>query len=151
MIIEDALYTEIIRMMPVPCVDLCVIHNNEKVLLVKRKNAPAKGLLWFPGGRVHYKESRIDAAKRKLHEECFLSASHITEIGTFDLIFEESDEVCALHGITTLFRMDVHDEVVSVDNQSESFVWTSIEACHKELAHDFLRIGLNKALFYRGM
>jgi len=82
MYIEEELYDKIKSVMPIPCVDLVVINNQEEVLMLKRENEPAKGLWWFPGGRVHHNETRADAALRKLKEECGLKGLSCDEIGT---------------------------------------------------------------------
>ena len=82
-----------------------------KILLIKRANEPAKGQWWFPGGRVHYLETRSQAASRKLREECGLESSSLAELGTFDVILEMPHEKSARHGITTLFQVEVGTQI----------------------------------------
>jgi bifunctional NMN adenylyltransferase/nudix hydrolase len=48
--------------------DACVF-NQDKVLLIKRKNSPGKGLWALPGGFLDQKESVYECAKRELIEE----------------------------------------------------------------------------------
>src|SRR5690349_6817015 len=101
--IEDGLYTEILRVMPIPCVDLIVENAAGRLLLAKRANEPARGQWWFPGGRVHYLESRLQAASRKLREECDIESDQVTELGTYDVIVSRSDNNARIHAISTLF------------------------------------------------
>lgn len=42
-----------------------------------RENQPEQGKWWFPGGRIHFGESRLDAARRKVKEECGLDVSDL--------------------------------------------------------------------------
>lgn len=122
--IRDEIYREIIKTMPIPCVDLLVTDRDGRILMVKRKNEPVKGQWWFPGGRVFYKELRIEAAKRKLKEECGLEAVSIKEMGTFDLIFDDQpNQDCSIHGITTVFDISVENKLIKIDNQSTEFNW----------------------------
>ena len=45
------LYREFITRLPIACVDVAIVHRGA-VLLVKRKDPPARGQWWVPGGRV---------------------------------------------------------------------------------------------------
>ena len=49
-------------------VDACVVQSGH-VLLVKRKEAPGKGLWALPGGFINQKETVVDAMLRELREE----------------------------------------------------------------------------------
>ncbi len=140
MIIEKDLYERILRVMPIPCVDLHVTDSTGRVLLVKRKNEPMKDHWWFPGGRVFFNETREQAAYRKLEEECGLKPVSIQEFGTYDLILPLPDEGEISHGITTLFQIYVGDETtVTVDSQSASAEWRDPESWLTEVLHDFVR------------
>lgn len=136
--IPDKLYQKIVQSMPIACVDLLVSDKLDRVLMLKRKKPPAKGRWWFPGGRVLYRELRIDAARRKLKEECGLEANNIRELGTYDVIFEAIPLNCASHGITTVFRMIVNQNDVRLDKQSTNYAWESVDNWLKQVNHEFL-------------
>jgi colanic acid biosynthesis protein WcaH len=125
MIIDEPLYRQILRVMPIPSVDLIVEDENQRVLLAKRANEPARGMWWFPGGRVHFLETRLLAAERKLKEECGLLPEKIIELGTFDVIVEKSDDPDAkFHGITTLFHVKVSGRTnYTLDAQNSEADW----------------------------
>ncbi|HEY3323056.1 MAG TPA: NUDIX domain-containing protein [Planctomycetota bacterium] len=126
MFIDEALYRKIITLMPIPCVDLLVRDPKGRILLVKRKNEPALGEWWFPGGRVHFGELREDAARRKLREECGLAADSVEELGTFEIILPLSTAGMQSHAISTLFRMNCDSESAPVlDAQSKESAWKS--------------------------
>jgi len=140
MIIPSEQYDQILKTMPIPCVDLLVVDNAGYILLVKRQNEPAKGQWWFPGGRVYYKEKRKDAAIRKLKEECNLDAINIQELGTYDLILDNNITNSMVHGITTLFFMDVHNrEPFKVDDQSIDADWRTLDEWYNENLNPFVR------------
>jgi len=144
MFIPDDLYWKICQVMPIPCVDLLVSDARGRVLLVKRKNEPAAGQWWFPGGRVHYLETRENAALRKLKEECGIEAVAIKEVGTFDVILDGSAMRLWSHGITTLFHVCVVDShPLTLDRQSVAADWRLPEDWKRESLHFFVREGLN--------
>ena len=141
--ISSDLYNQILKCMPIPCVDLLVVNNSGNILLVKRQNEPAKGQWWFPGGRVYYKETRKDAAIRKLKEECNLEAIEIRELSTFDVILENNVTNLAVHGITTLYYMKVDSEdAVRLDYQSIDADWRTQDEWCKEKLYPFVEESL---------
>lgn len=46
-----------------------IIFEQNKVLLVKRKNSPARGMWAIPGGKVRWGETLKQALKREIKEE----------------------------------------------------------------------------------
>jgi ADP-ribose pyrophosphatase YjhB (NUDIX family) len=139
MYIEQALYDQILQVMPIPCVDILVVDKSDRVLLLRRKNEPAAGQWWFPGGRVLFGEKREDAARRKLKEECGLVSSEVSELGTFDIIFNDKAEK-TVHSITSLFKFRV-DKVgdLTLDKQSSDACWLQRETVTELSLHPFVR------------
>ncbi len=107
--IPEDIYAQIVHLMPIPCVDLLVEDLEGRILLIKRANDPAKGQWWFPGGRVHYLETRMQAAERKLKEECGLEVFQIKEMGTYDVILDMPGDEKQRHGITTIFHIRIKE------------------------------------------
>jgi ADP-ribose pyrophosphatase YjhB (NUDIX family) len=139
MLIPEDQYRKILSLIPIPCVDLLVVDRVRRVLLLKRRNEPAKGLWWVPGGRVHFDELRIAAAHRKLQEECGLrpQASPV-ELCTEDLILPNGDGSRS-HVICTVFRFDVDGgSQVVLDEQSEAADWRTIEAWSETDLHPYV-------------
>ena len=123
--IDAELYDKIREVMPIPCVDLLVVDWEGKILLLHRKNEPASGKWWFPGGRVLIGEKRIDAARRKLIEECGLLSHFFENIGTFEIMFN-SLSGSLIHSITTIFKVIIESEQsICIDSQSFSASWLS--------------------------
>jgi ADP-ribose pyrophosphatase YjhB (NUDIX family) len=152
MIIDKDLYRQIVRVMPISCVDLVVANDYGQVLLTKRKNEPAMGEWWFPGGRVHYLETRVQAAARKLREECGLEADQLVELGTFDVIVERADDDSKSHAITTLYYAKVsRRQTFTLDSQNSKAEWRlPLEWLQLEL-NPFIKEGLAKIMNYKGV
>lgn len=150
MIIDKDLYRQIVQVMPISCVDLIVTNDYGQVLLARRRNEPAMGEWWFPGGRVHYLETRVDAAMRKLREECGLESDQLVELGAFDVIVESSDNGSKLHGITTLYSARVGgDQTFILDSQNSEAEWRlPLEWLKLEL-HPFIQRSLTAFSKYR--
>lgn len=111
--------------------------------MIKRANEPAKGQWWFPGGRVHYLETREQTAKRKLKEECGLDALQVKEMGTYDVILDMPDEANQSHGITTLFHISVRKQGdVVLDAQSFNSDWRTPDEWLCESLHFFIKQGI---------
>lgn len=125
--------------MPIPCVDLLVEDENGRILMIKRANEPAKGQWWFPGGRVHFLETREQAAKRKLKEECGLEPFQMKEMGTDDVMLDMPDDANPRHGITTLFYIRVRKGDVILDSQSHDSDWRTPDEWLSEPLHFFIR------------
>jgi len=118
-----------------------VVDQQQHILLLKRRNEPAKGLWWVPGGRVHMGETRIAAAVRKLREECGLDVRHSApnEISTEDLILPNG-QGGSMHVIATVFRIEVSTEVqIVLDAQSEAAAWRLAESWRAEGLHPYVQ------------
>ena len=81
--IPESLYKQIMEVMPILCVDLVIMHEG-KYLLLKRKNEPAKGLWWVPGGRVRKGETIEKATLRKAKEEIGVQVRVIATAGYYE-------------------------------------------------------------------
>jgi len=68
---------------PIPAV-LAVVVREGRVLLVQRANPPDAGLWGFPGGKVEFGETLMQATERELHEETGVHATAQDVIGAVD-------------------------------------------------------------------
>ena len=62
-------FAEVIRLTPLVAIDLVVRSAEGRVLVGRRVNEPAKGLLFVPGSRISKNETRAAAFKRITREE----------------------------------------------------------------------------------
>ena len=134
--IPEKIYSQILLLMPIPSVDLLIEDEIGKILLLKRANEPVKGQWWLPGGRVHFLETREQAAARKLKEECGLEFFQMKEMGTDDFFFDMPDDANPRHCISTLFHIVVRNQAdVILDSQSDDSDWRKPDEWLSESLH----------------
>jgi ADP-ribose pyrophosphatase YjhB (NUDIX family) len=143
--IPEDIYSQIVCFMPIPCVDLLVEDSEGRILLIRRANNPAKGQWWFPGGRVHYLETRAQAAKRKLREECGLNVLQMKELGAYDVILDMDGDADPHHGITTLFHVMINrGGLVTIGAQSIDYDWRTPRKWMSAQLNPFVFEGIRK-------
>jgi 8-oxo-dGTP diphosphatase len=72
---------------PIPAATGIVLDDAGRILLIRRKIEPGKGLWALPGGFIETRESPEDAAIRELEEECGIAARDGSLV---DIIYQES-------------------------------------------------------------
>ena len=137
MFVDQADYERFIAVFPRVCVDIFVEDSHGHVLLLQRTNEPAQGQWWFPGGRVHIGENRLQAARRKLREECAIDAPELKELGSFDLFFDLGH--VQHHDVTILFKLELPRAIpIVTDHQSCNHGWFSPEDCRTLGLHEYV-------------
>lgn len=116
------LYSKIINLIPIVCVDIIIKYKKE-YLLVKRNNNPLKGEWWVVGGRIRKGELAVEACRRKIFEEAGLCASNFEFVGVYQDLFEESSYgKHDYHTISLVFQTQIDDLTnIRLDNQSS--IW----------------------------
>jgi len=137
-------YKEILENMPIVCVELVIVHDG-KVLLVKRKDEPAKDEWWLPGGRILKGETMEQAVSRKAKEEVGFEVEIIKQLGTYDEIFKEAPfgVKTGLHSVCVEFLCRPKGKTaVKLDKTSKEYKWIeSSEGLHpyiKQILKDVL-------------
>ncbi len=74
-----------------------IVWNGKKVLLVKRKNPPAKETWAPPGGSVRLGETCFDAVRRETLEETNLMVEPTRTVTHVDAIYRESSNIICYH------------------------------------------------------
>jgi colanic acid biosynthesis protein WcaH len=126
--IPDDLYAQILSHVPIACVDLAIVSNG-CVLLVQRKDPPAQGQWWIPGGRVYKGEMMKDAARRKAQEEVGIACHVGPMIHTAETIFPDGPFAIPIHSINSCFLLypveDVSRVRVRLDEHHEDWQWAN--------------------------
>jgi len=122
--IEQILYDKILTLMPIACVDVCIV-SEKGALLVKRKTEPAKNQWWIPGGRVIKGEKLKDCAKRKCLEEVNLDCTIGPIVHTDETVFDTGPGGIPVHSINVCFIAIPHNNNLILDEFSSDFKWIS--------------------------
>ncbi|HMP73307.1 MAG TPA: NUDIX domain-containing protein [Kiritimatiellia bacterium] len=137
--IDHDLYKKILEAVPIACVDVAIVVDGS-VLLALRKDDPAKGQWWLPGGRVHKGEKLKEAAARKAREEVGLECHVGPAIHTAETVFPDGPYGVAVHSINTCFflypkgpvdecKLDDHHEAVRWIREIPSGLHPYVEQC----------------------
>ena len=116
--IDENLYREIVRGMPIFCVDV-VITNNNKFLLGLRKNKPAKGQWYVIGGRVFKNEKLKEAVARKVEEEAGLIIKSIRFLTISENFFKESAFGVPTHTVNGVFVAETSSSAFRLPKYSD--------------------------------
>lgn len=121
--IPQGLYDEIIKNVPIVCVDILIWYQDH-YLLVKRNREPAKGQYWFPGGRIHKGELAYSAALRIAMEEVGLDCSVRKSLGFYETIFDKSTvENHGIHSVNLCYLLHSSTNKVKLDSTSDEYQW----------------------------
>lgn len=117
------LYQQIHKHMPIPCVDVIVIHNSH-FLLLKRKNRPAQEDWWFLGGRIYRDETLSSAVIRKTKEEAGINTQNPKLLGLDETMFPDGPFDWSTHTINAVFLVQVNkNQPIKLDGQSSEYRW----------------------------
>lgn len=122
--IPDELYKEILKAIPFVCVDI-VVKNGNSFLLVKRRNQPAQGQWFLPGGRILKNEKLADAALRKLRQEAGLNGNIEKILGVDETMYPKGPYGESIHSVNVVFLATTTalKNTVIIDDQSDEYQW----------------------------
>ncbi|CAJ1960083.1 unnamed protein product [Cylindrotheca closterium] len=132
-------YGELVRKCVVCCVDIVVVRRDKETgkkqcVLVERASEPAKGVWWWPGGRLLKGETFFDAAKRKTQQETGLkSITPIQVLGVWNTFFPasawDSQEEKGTQTVNAIVLVELggDDNDIVLDAQSERWRWIGLD------------------------
>lgn len=131
MFIEDDLYSEIVKSIPILCVD-AILKKDNKYLLIKRGENPLSNEWWVPGGRVNIGENIENAIKRKIKNELSIDIASCKMIGIYEDFFDMSSFGEHLyHTISFVYEINLDSLDISLDNTSTE--WALMDDLPKRL------------------
>lgn len=138
MYIPNKEYAQILKCMPIVCVDLLILFDN-KCLLLKRDNEPAKGQYWFPGGRVRKLETIEQAAIRIAKQETNLDCKFVKQISVEETIFDKNEAMNTdIHTVNICCHLTPENVVeLNIDNLHSDFIWVNQQSISFHKAVNF--------------
>src|SRR5690554_1277172 len=110
---------------PIPAVAAVVVKDG-KILLVKRRTEPSKGLWSVPGGKVEQDETLTEAVVREVREETGLEIEVDGVAGVFELKATVEGLPEFHYTIVDYFAHPVGGELMPGDD-AEEIRWVSLE------------------------
>lgn len=114
--------------------DLIINDSEDRILLGRRTNPPAKGFWFVPGGRVYKNEQLSEALCRILQQETGIDREYVTSIvfaGLYEHLYEENvfeDASFNTHYIIAACRIGLRDPAaVKHDAQHEGLRFVTVE------------------------
>lgn len=148
--------------LPLVSVDLFVtrqINDRTEVLLGYRNNAPARGFLFTPGGRIRKNEKFQNAMARIAYEELGLDSgclSRVVSLGVWDHFYADSafDTEVSTHYVNLPYRLDLTDSEADAlqppSGEAEQHLywrWLTFDhAISNSLVHENVRVVLKDLL-----
>lgn len=140
--IPEKLYKQILRLVPLPCVDLVIVRRG-RFLLGKRVNKPAKGEWWLIGGRILKGELLPRAVARHIKLETGITKLKVKKLlAARETIFRNSAQGPPAHTVNSVFLVEVGSDRVSLgDDENKKLKWFSrIDEGWPPYVKDMLRL-----------
>ena len=116
---------------PLISIDFIIKNQDNKILLGKRVNKPAKDFLFTLGGRVYKNEKLEDAKNRIVKDEIGLDLKTLNPkfIGVFEHFYTDSfvDENISTHYVNLAYEINVSYIQDLPKDQHNDYVWLGLE------------------------
>jgi ADP-ribose pyrophosphatase len=104
-----------------------VVFKDDRVLLVRRGQPPAKDLWAIPGGSVEIGETLQQAAEREVREETGIRIRAAKPIYTFDVIERDESEGIRFHYVIVDLLADYISGELSAGDDADDARWVSAD------------------------
>lgn len=125
------LFKTVVESTPLVSIDLIVRNAKGEILLGKRRNRPAQGYLFVPGGRMHKNETISQAFKRLTIAELSteILESEAKFLGVFEHFYTDSmfDKDLSTHYVVLAYELIVYNFSKQLPlDQHFNYCWLSI-------------------------
>ncbi len=141
---EPEIFKCIIKNTPLVAIDLIIRNQEGKILLGLRKNRPAKGYYFVPGGRI-FKNETLDEAFRNISKNEIgveLERKQAKFLGVYEHIYEDNffGNEFGTHYIVLAHIIDIDFELELPEEQHSDYIWLSPEEILKdERVHQYTK------------
>lgn len=140
--LDAAAFETVVASTPLISIDLLVKNKKGEYLLGLRKNRPAQGYWFVPGGRIQKNET-LDAAFQRLAQEELgvqLERSQARYNGLFEHFYKESifGEHVSTHYVVLAYEVALSDEAYCLDaKQHSDMMWVKPENLNQYPVHRY--------------
>lgn len=141
-------FKQLVSNAPLFAIDLVVINERNEILLGQRKNAPAKGYWFVPGGRVYKNEALETAIERISQSELGLTLKRheLNFIGLYDHFYDDSffDENTSTHYINATHYIRLNAQLLNLPTEQHAqYRWVALNQLEEDDAiHRYSKIFL---------
>lgn len=125
-------FAHVVRHTPLISIDLIVRDESERVLVGLRRNRPAQGFWFVPGGRI-FKDERIDDAFLRVSQAelgLAIPRSEASQLGVYEHLYDDNAlEIpdMSTHYLVVAYQLHVDAaSLVLPDGQHEQFRWMDV-------------------------
>jgi len=128
---EPEIFECIIKNTPLISIDLIVKNKEGKILLGKRKNRPAQGYYFVPGGRI-FKNETIEEAFRNISKNELgldLDIKNAKFLGVYQHFYEDNffNEDFGTHYVVLAYEVEISDLLELPEEQHDEYLWLTPE------------------------
>lgn len=141
-------YAQAVNYLPICCVDIFVFtQKTHQYFMVLRKQKPAQGEWWYPGGRLFKGESFFECAVRKCRDEVGLQVKPLAELGVYSTVFPDSEWNCQAHTVNiAVLAFLEENSFIQLDHDHEQGQWCDLNIPPKH--NLYLKIIYDRAINY---
>ncbi len=141
---DPEIFKCIVKNTPLVAIDLLVKDKNGRFLVGKRKNRPAQGFYFVPGGRIFKNETLDEAFKNISKNELGLALERKNAkfIGVFEHIYPDNffGNEFGTHYIVLAHVIEINTELDLPDDQHDSYLWLKPEEIlEREDIHEYTK------------
>jgi colanic acid biosynthesis protein WcaH len=117
-------YAKIIKLVPLFCIDF-LIKCGSKYLFIKRAEQPLKDVYWVIGGRLRFKETIDQFARRVQTREIGRYFENRRLIAFSNYFFPDVPDAKATHTPSLLYLVEVDEMFIpEIDDTHLDYIWT---------------------------
>lgn len=104
-----------------------LVQRDDKILVVRRRNAPNQGQLAFPGGKLHWGEPLMQGVARELKEETGIVASVDRLLEAVDVFLTNEHEQITQHFVVLCYLCHWQQGQARANDDAEAVYWLSAQ------------------------